>query len=62
MADDHGNASFSATSFVLAPTTDASLSMIALAYHSDGNTYGMHPGEFGMNSHVQILAIIPPME
>jgi hypothetical protein len=61
-ADEHGNATFSATSFVLPPTTDTSLSMVALAYHSDGHTYGTSPGDFGLNSHVQIIAVVPAME
>lgn len=60
-ADEDGNATFSAITSVLPSTTDTSLSMVALAYHSDGSTYGVHPGEFGTHSHVQILAVIPPM-
>jgi hypothetical protein len=61
-ADEDGNATFSVASFVLPATTDTSLSMVALAYHSDGNTYGISPGDFGLNSHVQIIAVVPPME
>jgi hypothetical protein len=61
-ADENGIATFSATTAALPSTTDTSLSMVALAYHSDGNTYGTHPGDFGLNSHVHILAVIPPME
>lgn len=61
-ADGNGDATFSVMANALPSTTDTSLSMVALAYHSDGNTYGAHPGDFGFNSHVQIIAIIPPME
>ena len=60
-ADEHGNAAFSVETAALPPTTDTSMSMIALAYHSDGNTYGEYPGDFGLNSHVHIFAVIPPM-
>ena len=61
-ADELGNAIFSTTTAALPSTTDTSLSMVALSYHSDGNTYGIHPGDFGLNSHVHIFAVIPPME
>ncbi len=61
-ANEQGNATFSVSTDALPPTTETSLSMVALAYHSDGNTYGAHPGDFGANSHVHILAVIPPME
>jgi hypothetical protein len=33
---------------------------VAVAYHSDGMTYDEYPGQFGLNSHVQIFAPIPP--
>lgn len=62
VADDNGDVAFSVTTPALPPTTDASMSMVALAYHSDGNTYGAHPGDFGLNSHVHVFAVIPPME
>ena len=33
--------------------------MIAIAYHSDGQTYGFSPGLFGHNAHVQLMAFLP---
>ena len=60
-ADENGHATFSVTAAALPSTTETSLSMVVLAYHSDGNTYGEHPGDFGFNSHVHIFAIIPPV-
>jgi hypothetical protein len=33
-----------------------------MAYHSDGQTYGAYPGDFGKNSHVQLAAMIPVIE
>jgi hypothetical protein len=33
---------------------------LAIAYHSDGNTYGAEPGDFGLNSHVQMFLGLPP--
>jgi hypothetical protein len=38
---------------------DLLFSGVALAYHSDGKTYGKDPGEFGNKSHVQIFAGLP---
>ena len=32
---------------------------LAIAYHSDGQTYGALPGEFGHNSHVQLFTMLP---
>ena len=37
-------------------------SMVAIAYHSDGNTYGSVSGEFGTVTHVQLFAILPDAE
>lgn len=34
-------------------------SAIAVAYHSDGKTYGTSPGDFGTVTHVQLFAILP---
>lgn len=58
VADEDGNLSFSIETFVLDLTDDDSISLIALAYHSDGKTYGADPGTFGYNSHVQVFAPI----
>jgi hypothetical protein len=33
--------------------------MIAISYHSDGQTHGFSPGAFGQNSHVQLMAFLP---
>ena len=46
----------------MAPLKDSSAetaSVVALAYHSDGKTYGDDPGAFGQSSHVQLAWIIP---
>lgn len=59
-ADAGGNAIFRLTVPPLVNTTDTSLQVIAAAYHSDGKSYGSMPGDFGLNSHVQIAAIVPP--
>ena len=44
---------------VLEPTSAEVMTFIAIAYHSDGQTYGFSPGEFGHNSHVQLFAVVP---
>ncbi len=43
----------------LADTTKDAPSVLALAYHSDNQTWGASPGEFGRNSHVQLLFVLP---
>lgn len=58
VADSDGNLSFAIETFVLDSTTEESISLIALAYHSDGETWGFDPGTFGLNSHVQVFAPI----
>jgi uncharacterized OsmC-like protein len=59
-ADEDGNAEF-AMELAALPDTDATtVSVLALAYHSDGNTYGASPGIFGVNSHVQVFTMLPP--
>lgn len=34
-------------------------SMLAINYHSDGNTYGGHPGKFGYNAHIPLFVMLP---
>jgi len=34
-------------------------SMLAIAYHSDGQTHGGVPGEFGRNAHVPLFVMLP---
>ena len=58
-ADADGNASISLEMPPLWETTEDRLSALAIAYHSDGQTYGMHPGDFGRVTHVQALAPVP---
>ncbi|WP_227367829.1 hypothetical protein [Halomonas sp. M20] len=36
------------------------MSGLAIAWHSDGQTYGVKPGEFGLNSHIQLFLGLPP--
>ncbi len=58
-ADDKGSGSFSLKLKALEPSTQETSSIIALAYHSDGKTYGANPGDFGLNSHVHIFFLLP---
>ncbi|WP_305985875.1 hypothetical protein [Roseibium sp. MMSF_3544] len=32
---------------------------LAVNWHSDGKTYGVEPGEFGLNAHIQLFAELP---
>ena len=36
--------------------------MLALNWHSDGNTYGADPGAFGYNAHVPLFVMLPPRD
>ena len=58
-SDAKGIGSFSLKLNPLEASTKETASMIALAYHSDGKTYGASPGDFGLNSHVQIFFLMP---
>lgn len=58
-ADDKGSASFSLKLKALEPSTEEIASLIAVAYHSDSQTHGASPGDFGSNTHVQLLYMLP---
>ncbi len=61
-ADDEGDATFSVSMTPLEPSSAETMSVIAIAYHSDGKSYGAHPGEFGQYTHVQLAWLMPPPE
>jgi len=58
-ADEKGAGSFSLKLKPLEASTKETASMIAVAYHSDGKTYGASPGDFGSYTHVQIFFTMP---
>ena len=58
-ADEKGSGSFSLKLKPLEASTKEKASMIAIAYHSDGMTYGASPGDFGSNTHVQVFFMMP---
>lgn len=57
--DEKGTGSFSLKLKTLEASTKETAGIIAIAYHSDGKTYGANPGDFGLNSHVQIFFLMP---
>ena len=59
-ADGNGGAKFSA-SFkpCLQLATGQLVALLAIAYHSDGKTYGPGPGPVGSVAHIQLLTILP---
>lgn len=61
-ADQYGNGAFTLTMPPLEASTKETASVIALAYHSDGKTWGPVPGDFGLNSHVQLFFLVPSPE
>jgi hypothetical protein len=59
-ADASGNASFDAKFTPCLQLGSGNLmTMLAIAYHSDGNTYGPTPGPMGYVSHVQLFVGLP---
>ena len=60
VADAAGNAQFQHTFQPCLQMSDTwTTSMLAVAYHSDGKTYGGSPGAFGYNSHVPLFLMLP---
>ena len=59
-ADANGNAEFE-HSFRpgLQLTGTWTTSLLAIAYHSDGKTYGGSPGPFGIHTHVPLFTMLP---
>ena len=58
--DAKGNATLNIKFETCLQLTDEQLmSMLAIAYHSDGQTYGVLPGPFGKVTHVQLFAMLP---
>lgn len=61
--DAQGNASFAAAfKPCLQLTGDHLVSMLAIAWHSDGKSFYGEAGPFGMTSHVQMLLRLPRAE
>lgn len=59
-ADADGSATFeNSTDSCLQLSGEHLMAGLAIAYHSDGKTYGGHPGDFSLNSHVQMFTMLP---
>lgn len=62
-ADADGRANFEATFEPCLQMSGSQLMAgLAIAWHSDRKTYGLYPGKFGRNSHVQIFGTLPKAE
>lgn len=60
VADAVGNARFDRTiEGCLQLSGEQLLAGLAIAYHSDGLTHGGSPGDFGLNSHIQLMTMLP---
>lgn len=62
IVDEDGNATFQLEMDAFPDSTETTIYEIALAYHSDGQTYGERAGEFGHNVHVQLVYDFFPSE
>lgn len=60
--DANGNATFEVKMTPMPAHMKKTGTIIALAYHSNGKTYGGEPGEFGVATHVSLVVIAPPLE
>ncbi|MGB1286872.1 MAG: hypothetical protein ACPG7F_10095 [Aggregatilineales bacterium] len=60
MSDEYGHLEINMSFPALAMPTETGLSVIAIAWHSDGETYGEHPGDFGVVSFVPLRALLVP--
>lgn len=61
-ADADGRLNYHLDLPALPESSAETATVIALAYHSDGKTYGANPGDFGLTSHVQTFALMPVPE
>ncbi len=62
-ADAKGYAAYNVTFEPCLQMTGSQLMAgMAIAYHSDGQTYGGTPGEFGNKTHVQLFTLLPKDE
>ncbi|MCZ6604777.1 MAG: hypothetical protein O7A03_06495 [Alphaproteobacteria bacterium] len=62
-ADAKGNAQFELTMSSCLQGSGTQLAAgLAVAWHSDGATYGSNPGGFGRATHVQLFLLLPPDE
>jgi len=59
--DASGNARFEAKMAPMPAHMKTTGTIIALAYHSDGKSYGKEPGWFGQSTHVQLVVVSPPL-
>jgi len=60
-ADAFGNATYGGTIGTCLQGSGSQMAEgLAIAYHSDGNTYGPHMGPAGEVAHVQLFLLLPP--
>ena len=63
VADADGKAAFVHTFSPCLQMSDTwTTSLLAINYHSDGKTWGGHPGKFGYNAHIPLFVMLPTKE
>ena len=63
VADENGKASFKHNFMPCLELSDAwTYGALAINYHSDGKTYGGHPGKFAVDSHIPLFVLLPLRE
>ncbi len=59
-ADKNGKAKFKHSFQPCLQMSDTwTTSMLAINYHSDGKTWGGHPGHFGLDAHIPLFVMLP---
>jgi hypothetical protein len=63
VTDREGTAAFDHTFRPCLQMSDVwTTSLLAINWHSDGNTWAGSPGDFGYNAHVPLFVMLPPRE
>ncbi len=61
IVDENGHAEFTLEMDAFPPSTQETIYEVAIAYHSDEQTYGISVGEHGLNAHSQMFFdFLPP--
>jgi len=62
IADENGDGAITIELEAIPPSTEKISHRIAIAFHSDGQTYGPSPGQHGYNLHPQLVYVFQPPE
>jgi hypothetical protein len=58
--DERGDLHIQMSFPALLPSNDTEVSVLGMAWHADGKTYGSDPGPFGKGTYTQLHAVVAP--